>query len=89
VKNQKYEHCGLLNVKINFFFNLFNSLTIALRQMEVLYCKGLWTYLQVLFGTLFCLVKLLSIAIDGFEVLLGQALNHSVEFCNLCNVIPL
>jgi hypothetical protein len=46
---------------------------------EVWHSKILWTYLQVLFELLFCLTKILNMAMaQNFKVMLEQMLNHSV-----------
>jgi hypothetical protein len=38
-----------------------------------------WTYLQVLFVSFYCLVKLLNVAmVQNIEVILGQMMNYSV-----------
>jgi hypothetical protein len=55
----------------------------------VWYSRSLWTYIQVLFESLFCFIKLLHIVmVQNFEVMLGQTLNHSVlNSVVLCNVL--
>jgi hypothetical protein len=46
---------------------------------EVLHNERSWTYLKVLFELLFCLTKLLSMAMaPNFDIMLGQTLNCCV-----------
>jgi hypothetical protein len=46
---------------------------------DVLCSKRSYTYIQVLFESLFYLTKLLNMfMVQNFEVMLGQTLNHSV-----------
>jgi hypothetical protein len=50
---------------------------------EVCYSEISWTYLNVLFESLFCFMKLLNMAmVRNFEVMTRHELNHCVEFCN-------
>jgi hypothetical protein len=47
---------------------------------EVWNSKKSWTYIQVLYGSLLCLTKLLNLAmVRNFQVMLRQTLNHCVE----------
>jgi hypothetical protein len=76
-----------MNVKVGWKLKLvfcFVEITGALTHIdEIWYSKRLWTYLQVLFESLSCLTKLLSIAmVRNFEVGLLQTRKHCVEFCN-------
>jgi hypothetical protein len=65
-KTKKYEYGGRLNVRIHSLFCGDNSWTVALRQMN-----WSWTYLQVLFESLFCLTQFLNMAmVRNFEVML-------------------
>jgi hypothetical protein len=71
VKNKKYERGCRLKVKVHILFYGDNSRTIAVEN-EVWYSRRSWTYLQVLFYSLFCLNKLLNMAmVRNFEVMLG------------------
>jgi hypothetical protein len=74
---------GWLKVKINILFHGDNIIHCTYKN-EVLQSKRSLIYLQVLFGSLFCLTKLLSIAmVQNFQFMFGHMLNHCTEFCNV------
>jgi hypothetical protein len=67
----------ILSVYKSHIFYGDSSRTVALRHMEC--SKRAWAYLQVLFQLLFCLTKVLNMAmVQKFEVVFGQTLNYSV-----------
>jgi hypothetical protein len=89
VKNKKYEHGGLLKVKIHILLCEDKSWTTALKTNHVWHSKSSRTYLQVVFEPLFYLMKLLNMAmVQIFAVKLGQTPNHCVQnSVILCNIL--
>jgi hypothetical protein len=56
---------------------------------EVLYTERSWTYLKVLFESLFSLTEVLNMAVfQNYEIILGQTVNYFADFrnCMQCHI---
>jgi hypothetical protein len=87
-EKSKYDRGGRLKAKIQIFVCEGNSWTVVLIQLSLAHWKV--TNIPTGFISIIILVdEVVNVAMmRNFEVMLGQTLNHSVEFCNFvqCHV---
>jgi hypothetical protein len=78
-KKKKCEYGGQLKVKIRILLYGYNSWTTA-----VCYSERSFTYRQILYGSLYCMMKLLSMAVvQNFEFVRTNAKLFCVELCSV------